>query len=115
MKGQRRFRLRYPFLPFIGVAAVLLFGLVVMLLWNAILPGLLNVNSLGYWQAIGILVLSRLLFGGFPGGGRRGFARRHYPGGPDWRQKWTEMTDEERVKFREEWKKRSGEVSEDPS
>jgi len=62
-------------IPFMVLAFVLLGGLAVMLLWNAILPTVLGVSVLNIWQAIGILALSRLLFGGFGGGpwrGRRG-------------------------------------------
>jgi hypothetical protein len=77
---------------------------IVMLLWNATLADVLNINTLSFWQAAGLLVLCRLLFGGFRfgGGPRRGF------GGPPahLRDKWMNMTDEEKTKFREEWKKR---------
>ncbi len=77
---------------------------IVMLLWNAILPGLLNVSTLSFWQAAGLLALCRILFGGFRFGG----GARHRFGGPPahLRDKWMNMTDEEKTKFREEWKKR---------
>ena len=60
-------------LALIGITAVaLLFGLIVMWLWNAILPPLLGVHMLtSFWQALGLLVLSRILFGGFFKGGSR--------------------------------------------
>jgi hypothetical protein len=45
---------------------------VVMLLWNALLPEIFGIASINYWQSAGLLILSRLLFGGFgkfhPGG-----------------------------------------------
>lgn len=48
----------------IGAVIVLVLGLVVMTLWNALLPAILGVKAIGFWQALGILVLSRILFGG---------------------------------------------------
>lgn len=52
----------------LGIAAfALVMGYLVMWLWNAILPDVLGVRSINYWQAIGILALSRILFGGFGG------------------------------------------------
>ncbi|MEP6684520.1 MAG: hypothetical protein ABJA35_14720 [Parafilimonas sp.] len=91
-------------LPFIIIAAVFLFGFIVMLLWNFIFPPVLNTGKISYWQAVALLVLCRILFFGF----RR---RNHSPGmwrgrGTEWRQKWMNMSDEERMKFREGWKKR---------
>lgn len=71
-------------------AAVL--GGVVMLLWNWIMPGLITgVAPLDYWRALGLLVLSRILFGGFRG---RGNGHGH-----DKWQRWQKMTPEEREQF----------------
>jgi len=53
----------------VGIAAL---GWVVMLLWNVLLPSLFaGVSPVGYWQALGLLLLCKLLFGGFHGRGRR--------------------------------------------
>lgn len=86
--------------------AVLLFGAVVMGLWNAILPHVLGVKAISFVQALGILLLSKILFGGF-GGGRRWGGRGH-----EWKQrmkqKWEKMTPDEREKFKAEWKDRCG-------
>ena len=84
---------------FAGIAALFLvaaaaFGAVVMLLWNAIVPGLFaGAHTLDYPHALGLLVLCRILFGGFHGH-RGGHGRRH------WAAKWEAMTPEEREKFR---------------
>ncbi len=98
---------RFFMFGFFGLAFVFLAGLVVMLLWNAILPAAITgANKLNYWQAIGLLILSKILFGGFrgkpSGGGRRGF------GSQQWREKMQSMTPEEREKFRNEWRERCG-------
>ena len=49
-----------------------LFGYVTMRLWNWLMPALFGWHLIGFWQAMGILILCRLLFGGFHGrhGGR---------------------------------------------
>lgn len=83
-----------------GAALVALFGWIVMLLWNAVLVPAAGASALTFWQGLGLLVLSRILVGGFGGGrGRRG--------GP-WKGKWANMTPEERMQFRDEWKQRCG-------
>lgn len=94
-------------LPVIFIAAIFLLGFIVMLLWNFILPSVLHTERINYWQAVGLLVLCRILFFGF-NKGRRGPRPGMFRGGPPWRQKWMNMSDEERAKFREEWKKRCG-------
>jgi|CXWL01.1.fsa_nt_gi hypothetical protein len=59
----------------IGVAAM---GLVVMALWNWLIPGLFaGGREIGYAQALGVLLLSKILFGGFGGHGGRGRLHRH--------------------------------------
>jgi Ca2+/H+ antiporter, TMEM165/GDT1 family len=88
---------------------VLFFGFVgiVMLLWNAILPQVLGVSAISYWQAMGILVLSRILFGGNGGmGGKHN--KPNFRGGPmnNWREKWQGMTEEEKAQFKENWRQR---------
>ena len=103
-----RRRGRFFFFPLIPIAAALLFGLIVMLLWNAILPKVVNAAPLSYWQAVGLLVLCRILFGSFFRGGPRFDPRSRWRGGSPWRQKWMNMSEEEKAKFREEWRRRCG-------
>lgn len=103
---RNRKKLMFDF-PVIIIAGTLLLSLFVMLLWNAILPNIVNVKPLNYWQAIGLFVLCRILFVGFKGRPVSN-SPRMWRGDPMWRQKWMNMSDEERVKFREEWKKRCG-------
>ena len=79
----------------IAIVAVALFGFVTLHLWNWLLPGLFGAKLIGFQQAVGLVVLSRILFGGFRG--RPG-------GGGHWRHRmmdrWEHMTPEEREKFR---------------
>ena len=77
---------KFIILIVLGVAA--LSGLV-MALWNWLMPALFfGAREIGYLQAVGILVLSKILFGGF-----RGHGHWH-------RERWQQMTPEEREKFR---------------
>jgi hypothetical protein len=74
----------------VGVAAL---GWVVMVLWNWLMPALFSgVNEIGYLQALGVLVLSKILFGGFRHGCHGGHGRWHRHG-------LENMTPEEREKF----------------
>lgn len=50
-----------------GIAFALLFGYGIMWLWNWLMPELFGLITIGYWQAVGILVLARILFGGLGG------------------------------------------------
>jgi hypothetical protein len=78
----------------IAAVAIPLFGFLVMSLWNWLLPTLFAVKPIGFWQALGVFFLSRILFGGFGGdGGRRHSHRRMM-------ERWESMTPEERERFR---------------
>lgn len=90
----------------IGIFAFILFAIfglsaVVMWLWNFAVVPVFNIGPLSYWQAMALLALSKILLGGFrmrrPGswGGRN-----------KWRHKLGKMSDEERDRFKNEWKQR---------
>lgn len=99
-------RKKFIFLPFVGLAFLALATWAVMLLWNHVLVDVVPaVKIINYWQAGGLLLLSKILFSGF--GGRGGWKKGNQQGmGGHWRQKWGKMTPEEREKMKEEWKKR---------
>jgi hypothetical protein len=83
------------------VLFVWLFGELVMHLWNWLLPPLFGWHLITFWQALGLLLLSRILFGSWgAGGGNRGRRGR--------REKWDKMTPEEREKLRQNWGARCG-------
>jgi Ca2+/H+ antiporter, TMEM165/GDT1 family len=98
---------RVLFIPIAIAAGIFIFGWVVMHLWNGILPAVLGVSTITFWQALGILVLSKILFGGFKCG--HGHSKFHY--GHDWHHKWMQMSPEEREKMKAEWKERCGSQS----
>lgn len=71
-------------------------GEIVMLLWNWLAPALFGLPQATFWQALGLLALCRILFGGFGlgGGSSRSNIRRRL------RERWEQMTPEERERFR---------------
>lgn len=66
--------LRIIGMTFVGVifAALfaLVFGFLVKWLWNFIMPAVFGLGTITYWQAFAIVILSKLLFGGFHGHSR---------------------------------------------
>jgi hypothetical protein len=56
--------MRWYFKLLIALAFIALFGLLIMLLWNALLPDLFGLKKIGFFQALGIFILSHILFGG---------------------------------------------------
>src|SRR5215467_10434577 len=78
-------------------------GEVVMRLWNWLLPPLFGWRQLTFWQALGLLALCRILFGGFG---------PHRPGRPHFRRRMEErcanMSPEERERFRQNMRERWG-------
>ena len=76
------------------IIAIPVFGFAVKSLWNWLMPQLFGLHAITIWQAFGLLILCKILFGGFRGGpGRR----------MQWRgrmkEKWAQMSPEEREKF----------------
>jgi len=79
-----------------GALALAVFGFVVMGLWNWLMPALFGWRLITFWQALGLIVLSKVLFGGFhTHAGRPRHWRRRM------RERWEQMTPEEREKFRQ--------------
>ncbi len=92
---------RYRFVRVLKVAvfatlALTAAGFLVMGLWNVLMPGIFALRAISFWQALGLLLLSKILFGGF---------RPYRGGGPHWRrrmmERWEQMTPEEREKFKQ--------------
>jgi hypothetical protein len=87
------------------LVAGLVFGVVTEHLWNWLMPGIFGLRVITFWQALGLVVLGKILFGGFHKHG-------HYGGGRKWRQnmevRWAGMSDEEREKFRAGMRGRRG-------
>jgi hypothetical protein len=87
---------KFVLIAVLCVIALALFGFVVMKLWNWLTPALFGWRQVSYWQAVGVIILTRLLFGRWGGSaGRGGYRRRQI------RARWQDMTPEEREKFRQ--------------
>jgi hypothetical protein len=94
MRRRVRRTVKGAMLGLAAIAAIAVFAFIVMLLWNWLVPELFHGPRLGYWQTAGLLVLSRILFGGL--GGRHAHWRRRH-----WREHWEALTPEERARLRE--------------
>ena len=90
-------RRKWIYLAPLAILAVALFvalgGEVVMQLWNWLLPDIFGWRRITFWQALGILTLCRILFGGF-GGSSPSRSKR--------------MTREDRERFRQRMRERCG-------
>ncbi len=90
---------RLIFIGPLAILGILLFiaigGEIVLHLWNWLLPPLFGWRQITFWQALGILALCRILFGGFGrhGSGRSSFRRRM-------EERWGHLTPEERERLR---------------
>jgi hypothetical protein len=68
-------------------------GLMTLLLWNRLAPSIFHLREITFFEAIGLLILCRVLFGGFRGWGSAMRKAR-------WVRGWKELTPEERERFR---------------
>jgi len=85
-------------LVFVAIGGAL--SAVVMYLWNAILPDTVGVRPLTFWKAAGLLLLTKILFGGMG----KIFGGKRYAKRKAWRNKWMQMTPEERQEAKMRWK-----------
>ena len=83
-------------------------GTVVMLLWNWLAPALFGLRLITFWQALGLLALCRILFGGFGLGGGGSHRSRGSSSGRRMTERWEQMTPEERERLRQSWRGRWG-------
>jgi hypothetical protein len=90
-------------LKFVGLGLVFVLGVgfLTMSLWNWLVPALFNGPIITFYQALGLFILSKLLFGGFSGkGGRCGGRPRHEYWRKRMEARMSSMTEEEKEKFR---------------
>ena len=98
---------RLIFIAPLAILGMLLFvvigGEIVLHLWNWLLPPLFGWGQITFWQALGMLLLCRILFGGrgWHGPGRSNYRRRMA-------ERWERMTPEERERLRQSWRGRWG-------
>jgi len=78
---------------------ICVFSVSFMLLWNLIIPDIFGIKTINFWQAAGLLLLSRLLFGGM---GRIQMKRDHEFHHNLIHDKWMKMNPDERRAFMRE-------------
>ncbi|NQV30182.1 MAG: hypothetical protein HQ508_04775 [Candidatus Marinimicrobia bacterium] len=81
---------KYIGMGFLIIFAIFVFGSITMLLWNWLVPTLFSGPMITYWQAMGLLVLSKLLFSGSSG---RHHSRHHRRCQGDWKSNLRERID----------------------
>lgn len=98
---------RKPLYALLYLVILFVLAAVAMLLWNAIVPKTLHLITINYCQTLGLLVLARILFGGFrfpgPGGGWGSDDRKQLL-----KDKLMSMSDQDKASFKEEWRRRCG-------
>lgn len=104
---------RFLLMSLLFVGLIALVGLVLMLLWNWLMPELFQLPAINYYQALGLLLLSKILFGGFRG--KKSYGCHHHESHYGWKEKfkakWQNMPADDRKKWEEKfgscWKERS--------
>ena len=81
----------------IFVIVFVLFGFVTMYLWNWLMPYLFHLPTIDFGMAVGLVILSKILFGGM--------RMKSGPWGPRryWKAKWESMSEEDREKFKQDF------------
>src|SRR5690606_38483723 len=85
------------FIPFLAIAFVFLVSFLVMILWNYTMPSIFGLITITLWQAMGLFILCKLLFG---------FGKGPKRGGPPWKRHHankdlSELSESEKEKFQE--------------
>jgi hypothetical protein len=81
----------------IAAIAITAFGFITQQLWDWLMPPIFNLHPITFPQALGLLILSKILLG-FPGGRGGGWRRDHLKEGM--RERWEHMSPEDRERFR---------------
>jgi hypothetical protein len=105
MKTTRKRRIARLVVLVLPIFLVVFAGMVwaVFRLWNWLMPSIFGLHEITYWQALGLMVLSWILFRGFRGP-RMGHGRwRH-----GMRERWEKMTPAEREEFARGLRSRCG-------
>ena len=98
--------LRISSLVLMGLAFAIFFSLVfsfiVQWLWNSVLTNVLSVNTITFWQAFGVLILAKILFGGLHHTmGPRHIKRWHYDG--DTREVKPPLPEDQQKHYEQYW------------
>jgi len=97
---------KYILWPIFFIAMGAAMTVVVMLLWNWLMPILFGLTIITLWEALGILILSKILFGGHMG--KRGHGchcggNSHYGWKHKFKNKWQDLSEEDKKKGESRW------------
>jgi Ca2+/H+ antiporter, TMEM165/GDT1 family len=98
----QKYKRKKGFFILFAIVAVVALGFVVQGLWNNLLPEILGAKVITYWQAIGLFVLCRILFGSFSFRGKRNGPFSN----PEFKGKFMNMSEEERAELKDRWRER---------
>jgi Ca2+/H+ antiporter, TMEM165/GDT1 family len=101
---------KFIVIPILCAIVLYLVCLLVMGLWNWLMPAIFGLKAITFWQTLGLLFLSRFLFGGFRGRSRGSMHWRHRM-----KERWERMTPEEREQFRAGMRARCGHAFDPPA
>jgi hypothetical protein len=80
----------------VGIICLAVIGVVVMFLWNWLMPSIFSIRAINFWEALGLFILSRALFGHWGIGRAPGWKRKY-----QYYKKFSSMSPEERERFKE--------------
>lgn len=104
MYGKRNKFTKGVFFLIMATVFVFVLGSVVMWLWNTLLPDLTGVKEITFWQAVGLFILSRILFGGFRWGGSQHKQKWKAKRKAMWREKMAGMDEDKKADLKAKWR-----------
>jgi hypothetical protein len=90
----------------IGVLAVVAFGLLTQFLWNWLVPELFAGPHISFLQALGLLLLSKLLFWGMSGGKGKWSSHRSARWKQHWKERYSNLSPEDKEKYKQKFKEK---------
>ena len=96
MKVKKRFK--FIAIPIFVVGVLFALSFIVMQLWNYSIVKAANLNVIDFWQAMALLILSKILFGFGMGGRRKPWSARR-----KWHRDGPALTDEQKAAFKDKW------------
>ena len=96
---------RFIKIAFLAIVITSVLGGITMLLWNILMPAIFGLTTINFWQALGLFVLVRILFGGFGKSKMMMHNRMNAMWNNPVHEKWMKMTPEQRKEFIEKRRK----------
>lgn len=110
--------LKYTLYAILGVAGAfllgLLFGNLIMWLWNWLMPGLFGLRTIGFWEGLGLFLLAKILFGfgssshSSDGDKKQCQKKKHRHGDENGKKNWTDWRDWE---YYDDWWEEDGKTA----